>query len=94
MFWIFHDLHGGSIIVYFDNDASLDKPAAGKLNVPAKYKHSDLIWEIWAIISRLHTEHMIEVPFVKVKGHRANLVLFDQLTCPEQLNEMMDTWAN
>lgn len=91
MFCIFHDLHGGSVTVHFDNDAGLDKAAVGNPNVPMMYKHSDLVWAIWTIVSKLWTEHTIEVTFMKGKGHRANLVPFDQLTHPEQLNEMMDT---
>jgi hypothetical protein len=31
--------------------------------------------------------------FEKVKGHRANLILFNKLTHPEQINEMMDGQA-
>jgi hypothetical protein len=45
------------------------------------------------IVSKLQTEHAVKVIFEKVKGHRANLVPFDNLTCPEQLNEMMDMQA-
>jgi hypothetical protein len=46
------------------------------------------------IVSKLQTEHAVKVIFEKVKGHRANLVPFDKLTCPEQLNdEMMDMQA-
>jgi hypothetical protein len=36
---------------------------------------------------------VVEVIFEKVKGHRANLVPFNKLTHPEQLNDMMDVWA-
>ncbi len=35
---------------------------------------------------KLHTEHSIQVQFCKVKGHKADFIPFDQLSCPEQLN--------
>ncbi len=67
--------------------------AEGNPKVSTKYKHSDLIQAIQVIGSKLQSEHVVGVIFEKVKGHRANLVLFDELTHPEQLNEMMDGQA-
>ncbi len=74
-------------------DHGLDKVAKGNPKVSTKYKHLNLIWAIWVIVSKLWTEHVVEVIFEKVKGHRANLVPFNKLTHPEQLNDMMDVWA-
>jgi hypothetical protein len=68
-FCIYHDIHEGSIMSLFDNDAGLDKAAEGHLNVSTKYKHSDLIWAIQVIVFKLWTEHKVEVTFKKVKGH-------------------------
>jgi hypothetical protein len=38
----------------------------------------------------LKTEHEIQITFEKVQGHRLRHVHYEQLTRPEQLNEMMD----
>ncbi len=90
---IYHDLHRGSVTFYFDNDAGLDKAAEGNLNVATKYKHSDLIWAIRVIVFKLRTKHEVVVSFEKVKGHRSDFVPFNQLTRPEQLNDLMDERA-
>jgi hypothetical protein len=45
-FCIYHDIHEGSIMFHFNNDAGLDQAAKGHLNVSTKYKHSNLIWAI------------------------------------------------
>jgi hypothetical protein len=50
--------------------------------VSSKYKHSDLNQAIQVTVSKLQTEHVVEVIFKKVKGHRANLVLFDKAHLP------------
>jgi hypothetical protein len=80
---MYHDLHGGLVTFHVDNDAGLDKVAEGNPKVSTKYKHSDLIWAIWVIVSKLWTEHAVEVIFEKIKGHRANSVPFNKLACPE-----------
>jgi hypothetical protein len=92
-FCIYHDIHEGSIMFHFNNDAGLDQVAEGHLNVSTKYKHSDLIWAIQVIVFKLWTEHKVEVTFEKVKGHRADFIPFAKLTRPEQLNELMDERA-
>jgi hypothetical protein len=78
------------VTFHFDNDAGFDKVAEGNPKVSTKYKHSDLIYAIWVIVSKLWTEHAVKVIFEKIKGHRVNLVPFNKLACPEQLNDMMD----
>ena len=89
-FAIYHQLHGGSVTFHFDNDAGVDKSAESYLNVPTRYKHADLVKAIRVIVYRLKTEHEIQVTFEKVQGHRLRHVRYEQLTRPEQLNEMMD----
>jgi hypothetical protein len=76
---------------YFDN--GLNQSAACHLNVALKLKHPNLIQAIHWILYKLHTEHLIQVWFHKVKGHKADFIPFDQLSHPEQLNELMDTHA-
>jgi hypothetical protein len=92
-FCIYHDIHEGSIMFHFNNDAGLDQAAEGHLNVSTKYKHSNFIRAIRVIVFKLWTEHKVEVTFENVKGHRVNFVPFAQLTMPEQLNELMDERA-
>jgi hypothetical protein len=92
-FCIYHDIHEGSIMFHFHNDAGLDQAAEGHLNVSTKYKHSDLIWAIRVIVFKLWSEHKVEVTFEKVKGHRADFIPLAQLTRPEQLNELIDERA-
>jgi hypothetical protein len=92
-FSIYHQLQGGSVTFHFDNDAGVDKSAERHLNVPERYKHADLVRAIRVIVFRLRTEHDIIITFDKVQGHRLRHVRYDQLTRPEQLNEMMDIRA-
>jgi hypothetical protein len=44
-------------------------------------------------VYKLDHDHSIKVRFVKVKGHHTDFVPFEDLSHPEQLNEIMDTWA-
>jgi hypothetical protein len=74
----------------FDNDAGLNQSAARHLNVSMKLKHGDIFQAICQIVYKLYNEHSIQVQFCKVKGHKADFIQFDQLSCPEQLNELMD----
>jgi hypothetical protein len=89
-FTIYHQLHGGSVTFHFDNDAGVDKLVESYLNVPTRYKHTDLVKAIRVIVYRLKTEHEIQITFEKVQGHHLRHVCYKQLTRPEQLNEMMD----
>jgi hypothetical protein len=44
-------------------------------------------------VHKLYNEHSISVQFCKVEGHKADFIPFNQLSRPEQLNELMDTRA-
>jgi hypothetical protein len=90
---IHHQIQGGSVDCYFDNDAGLNQSAACHLSVSMKLKHGDLIQAIRQIVHRLYDEHSISVQFRKVKGHKADFIPFDQLSRPEKLNKLMDTRA-
>jgi hypothetical protein len=92
-FAIHHQIQEGSMDCYFNNDAGLNQSAALHLSVSMKLKHGDLIRAIRQIVHKLYNEHSISVRFRKVKGHKADFIQFDQLSCPEQLNELMDTHA-
>ncbi len=87
-FAIYHQIHGGSVDFHFDNDAGLNH-----LSVSMKLKHGDLIQAIHRIMYKLYNKHLILVLFRKVKGHKADFIQFDQLSRPEQLNELMDNCA-
>jgi hypothetical protein len=92
-FAIYHQIQGGSVDCYFDNDAGLNQSAACHLSVSMKLKHGDLIRAIRRIVYKLYNEHSILVRFRKVKGHKADFIQFDQISRPEQLNELMDNRA-
>jgi hypothetical protein len=93
-FVIYHQIHSGSVDFHFDNDASLNQSAASNLNVAMKLKHGDLIQAIHQIVHKFKVEHLIQIHFVKVKaGHKTNFIPFAQLSCPKQLNKLMDTRA-
>jgi hypothetical protein len=92
-FSIYHKVEGGTVTFHFDNDAGLDKAAETNTNVTTRLKHSDLIRAIRCIAYKLRKEHLIAVHFLKVQGHRSDFVPFDQLTRPEQLNDIMDARA-
>jgi hypothetical protein len=42
---------------------------------------------------KLFNEHLIQVQFLEVKGHKADFIQFNQLSCLEQLNKLMDNHA-
>jgi hypothetical protein len=92
-FAIYHQIQGGSVDCYFDNDAGLNQSAACHLSMSMKLKHGDLIQAIHWIVYKLYNEHSILVRFRKVKGHKADIIQFNQLSHPKQLNEVMDTHA-
>jgi hypothetical protein len=92
-FAIYHQIQGGHVDFYFDNDAGLNQLADSNLNITMKLKHGDLIRSIHQIVHKLKVGHSIHVQFVKVKGHKADFIPFAQLSHPEQLNELMDTHA-
>jgi hypothetical protein len=73
------------------NDAGLNQSAAHHLSMSMKLKHGDLIRAIRRIVYKLYNDHSILVQFHKVKGHKVDFIQFDQLSHPEQLNELMDT---
>jgi hypothetical protein len=90
-FAIYHQIQGGCVDFYFDNDAGLNQLADSNLNVAMKLKHGDLIRAIHRIVHKLKVGHSIHVQFVKVKVHKTDFIPFAQLSRPEQLNEHMDT---
>jgi hypothetical protein len=90
-FAIYHQIQGGLVDFYFDNDTGLNQLADSNLNVTMKLKHGDLIRAIHWIVHKLKVEHLIHIQFVKVKGHKTNFIPFSQLSHPKQLNKLMDT---
>jgi hypothetical protein len=90
----YHQVQGGSVDCYFDNDTGLNQSTARRLNVSMKLKHSDLIRAICQIVYKLYNEHSIQIQFCKVKGHKADFIsLTNSRSCLEQLNELMDNCA-
>jgi hypothetical protein len=81
------------VAFYFDNGTGLNHLAACHLNVTMKLKHGILIQAICQIVYKLYNEHSIQVQFCKVKGHKADVVQFNQLSCLEQLIKLMDNCA-
>jgi hypothetical protein len=67
----YHQIHGGSMDCYFNNDTGLNQSAARHLNVSIKLKHGNLIQAICWIVYKLYDEHLIQVQLCKVKGHKA-----------------------
>jgi hypothetical protein len=55
-FAIYHQIQGGSMDFYFDNDAGLNH-----LSVSMKLKHGDLIQAIHWIMYKLYNKHLILV---------------------------------
>jgi hypothetical protein len=84
-FAIHHQIQGGSVDCYFNNDAGLNQSAACHLSVSMKLKHGDLIQAIHRIVHKLYNEHSILVRFCKVKGHKADFIQCNHLSHPEQL---------
>jgi hypothetical protein len=85
---IFHEVQGGEVASGFNNDAGVDKPAAGHLNGSTWYKH--LVHAIRRIVYKLKADHSITVTFFWVAGQEDHVVPYEQLTRPEQLNYEMD----
>jgi hypothetical protein len=92
-FSIFHKVQGGEVAFGFNNDACVDKAAAGHLNISAQYKHSDLVHAIRRIVYKLKADHSITVTFFQVAGHQDHVVPYEQLTQLEQLSYEMDIHA-
>ncbi len=80
VFLIFHEVQGGEVASGFNNDAGVDKPAAGHLNGSTWYKHSDLVHAIRRIVYKLKADHSIIVTFFWVTGQEDHVVPYEQLT--------------
>ena len=57
--------------------------------VPLATKHADIIRGIQMIVSKLRT-HSILVKFFHLDGHQDDVLLFEELDRPSQLNVLMD----
>jgi hypothetical protein len=62
----YHQVQGGSVDCYFDNDAGLNQSAAHHLNVSMKLKHGNLIQAICQIVYKLYNKHLIQVQFCSI----------------------------